>query len=119
MNIEPCGHMVLIELEEINERFSEDSSLVMPEKTKHREQAGAQFSRILAVGPEAWSDRPEPWAKVGDRVVTVRYPGLQFDYDGEDKRKRIVNDDEIVAVVEEEKQSYKEIVEETYQSICK
>ena len=98
MELEPTGHHVLIELEPINRKF-EQSIIERPDKNIQREQAGAQFSQVLAVGPEAWNDKPAPWAKVGDRVVTIRYPGAQFDYDGEDKRKRIINDDEIIAVI--------------------
>ena len=100
MELRPTGHHVLIELDQIQDKF-EGSSLYRPDKNTQREQAGAQYGVVLAIGPEAYADRPNAWAKVGDRVVTRRYPGLQFDYDGEDQRKRIINDDEIVAVIGE------------------
>lgn len=100
MKITPTGHHVLIELEEIEERFSQ-SKIIMAEKTKEREQAGGQYARVLAVGPEAWDNRANAWALVGDRVITARYPGAQFDFDGDYRRLRIINDDEIIAVLGE------------------
>lgn len=99
MNIRPTGHHVLIELEKIEAEFKE-TKLIMPDKTKDREQAGAQVARVLEIGPEAWEDRPTPWARVGDQVITVRYPGAQYDHDGEDSRKRIINDDEIIGIIQ-------------------
>ena len=102
MIIKPTGHHLLIELEQVDEKFSQNSKLIMPEKTKDREQAGAQYARILAMGPEAYADRDRPWCQVGDRVIMKRYPGAQFDYDGDRIRQRIVNDDEVIAVVEED-----------------
>lgn len=101
MKITPTGHHVLIELEEIEEKFSKQSKIIMPDKTKEREQAGGQYARVLAVGPEVWDNRATVWAEVGDRVITTRYPGAQFDFDGECKRQRIINDDEIIAVLGE------------------
>lgn len=101
MKITPTGHHVLIELEEVEEKFSKQSKLIMPEKTKDREQAGAQYARVLAVGPEAWDNRATVWAEVGDRVITARYPGAQFDFDDDYRRQRVINDDEIIAVISE------------------
>lgn len=98
MNVTPTGHHVLIELEQTEKKTP--GGILIPEKTKDREQAGAQISRVLAVGPNAWAEHVRPWAQVGDRVVTIRYPGAQYDHDGEDKRKRIINDDEIIGIVE-------------------
>lgn len=99
MEIKPTGHHVLIELEEIEEKFSKQSKIIMPDKTKDREQAGAQYAVVLAIGPEAWDNKATVWAEVGDRVITPRYPGAQFDFNEDYRRQRIVNDDEIIAVI--------------------
>ena len=96
MNIEPTGHHVLIQLIEIEKKSA--GGIILADTTHKKEQAGGQFAKVLAIGPEAWIDKPEPWAKVGDTVITVRYPGAQYDHDGEDKLNRIINDDEIIGV---------------------
>lgn len=95
MSINPTGHHVLVELVKID-RVS-PGGIILPDVEK--EQKGAQYSKVLAVGPDAWGEASAPWAKVGDTIVTGRYPGLQFDFDGEYKLQRIINDDEVVAVV--------------------
>lgn len=97
MNIKPTGHHVIVKLKEI-ERKSQ-GGIILAESTHKKEQAGGQYAEVLAVGPTAWSEYETPWAKVGDTVVTKRYPGAQYDYDGEDKLNRIINDDEIIGVV--------------------
>lgn len=97
MNIKPTGHHVLIKLHELKDKF-EGSPLYKPDTVKKKDQLGGQFAEILAVGPTAWDEYANPWAKVGDIVLCVRYAGAQWDYDGDDKLCRIINDDEIIAV---------------------
>jgi len=98
MKIKPTAHHVLIRLHEIEKKSS--GGIILADSTHKKEQAGGQFAEVLAVGPTAWAEYDEPWAKVGDKVLTTRYPGAQYDYDGEDKLNRVINDDEIIGVVE-------------------
>ncbi len=100
MRIIPTGHHVLIKLHEFEDKF-EGSSLYKPDKTKKKDEAGGQFAEVLDVGPTAWDEYSKPWAKVGDVVLCVRYAGAQYDYDGDDKMNRLINDDEIIGVVKE------------------
>ena len=99
MNIKPTGHHVIIKLLELEKKTP--GGIILPTDKVKKEQAGGQFSTIIAVGDMAWSEYEKPWAKVGDIVVTVRYPGAQYDHDGEDKYNRIINDDEIIGVLEQ------------------
>lgn len=98
MNIKPTGHHVLIKLQEVEKKS--EGGIILPDATHKKEQAGGQFAEVLVVGPTAWDEYSKPWAKVGDEVVVIRYAGAQWDYDGDDKLCRIINDDEIIAVVE-------------------
>lgn len=98
MQIKPTGHHVLIKLREVERKSS--GGILLAESTHKKEQAGGQFAEIIDVGPTAWAEYEEPWAKIGDTVITVRYAGAQFDYDDEQyKLYRIINDDEIISVV--------------------
>ena len=100
MKIKPTGHHVLIKLHEIERKSA--GGILLADSTHKKEQAGGQFATVLAVGPTAWIEYDEPWAEVGDTIVTIRYPGAQYDYDGEDKLNRIVNDDEVIAIKEKD-----------------
>lgn len=99
MNIKPTGHHVIIKLREIEKKS--EGGIILPDATHKKEQAGAQFAEIIDTGPTAWDEYPEPWAKIGDTVIVVRYAGAQWDFDGEDKLYRIINDDEIIGVMKE------------------
>lgn len=94
--IKPTGHHVLIRLKEIEKKSP--GGIILADSTHKKEQAGGQYAEVLDVGPTAWDEYSKPWAKIGDTVLVVRYAGAQYDYDGEDKMNRIINDDEIIAV---------------------
>ena len=92
----------MIKLDKVEEQ-SKGGIILATDKESKRQQAGAQYATVVDVGPTAWWDSNLPWAKIGDRVVTVRYAGAQFNYDDEElKRYRIINDDEIIGIVNEQ-----------------
>lgn len=97
MNIKPTGHHVLIKIKEVEEKSA--GGIILAKTMQKKEQAGSQFAEVLDVGPTAWCEYATPWANVGDTVLTVRYPGAQYDYDGDDRLNRVINDDEIIGVV--------------------
>lgn len=97
MNIKPTGHHVLIRLQEVEKKS--EGGIILPDATHKKEQAGGQFAEIIDTGPTAWDEYSKPWAKIGDTVLVVRYAGAQWDWDGEEKLYRIINDDEIIAVM--------------------
>lgn len=106
MRISPTGHRVLIKLETVEEK-SQGGIILATDREARRQQAGAQFAEVVKIGPLAWADMGEdgePWARIGDRVITVRYAGAQFCHDQNDPDHlyRIINDDEIIGVVNEE-----------------
>ena len=58
---------------------------------------------VLKVGPEAYSDKERfpngPWCKKNDWIIFGRYAGSRFGIEGGEVR--ILNDDEIIAVVKD------------------
>jgi co-chaperonin GroES (HSP10) len=54
--------------------------------------------KVIAVGPECYSDRKEPWCKVGDWVVFGRYAGAKISV--QKVKMVLINDDEVLATLE-------------------
>ena len=58
---------------------------------------------VLKVGPDAYSDKERypngPWCKKNDWIIFGRYAGSRFGIEGGEVR--ILNDDEIIAVVKD------------------
>ena len=54
--------------------------------------------QVIAMGPECYSDRKQPWCKVGDWVLFGRYAGARISV--QNVKMVIVNDDEIIASLE-------------------
>ena len=90
--------------------------LVLPFKSAEKSKGGIIYSdqvmerayiastcgNVLAVGPHAYDKErfPEgPWCKVGDWVIFARYAGSRIQI--EDGEVRLLNDDEILATVED------------------
>jgi|DEB0MinimDraft_10_1074344.scaffolds.fasta_scaffold05829_3 chaperonin GroES len=94
--IEPVGDRVVIKAEPIEEKTSGGILIPDPERAKHGNSQ--VFGHIVAIGPDAWSDYSEPFAKVGDRVIFAKFGGLFVD--GEDGEEyRIFNDVDVTARV--------------------
>jgi chaperonin GroES len=101
--IKPAGYRVTVKpdpLEEVTE-----SGLIVAWENKDREQAGAFYGTLAAVGPSAWKayDDGTPWASVGDRVVFSRYAGRYIDDpDDIDTKYILLNDEDVLAVITKE-----------------
>lgn len=97
--IEPSGHRVLIFPDQIDEKTA--GGIILSAVTKDRDQQATMRGTVAVVGKNAWKafDDGSPWAKEGDRVVFRKYAG-EVIKDG-DKEYRVVNDDDILAVITE------------------
>ena len=73
---------------------------------KKIEQAGQQYGTVVAVGPEAWDDRKEPFAEVGDYVLYSQYAGKVV-HDPADNNEGyvIMNDVDILATLDRPEES--------------
>jgi len=102
MSIVPCGHRVLVRPDKVEERTRGGSGLFIPAQSRDREQYAMTFGAILAVGPTAWKafDDGKPWAKVGDRVSYAKYGGFIIEDPETKEHYRLLNDEDVIAVVE-------------------
>ena len=59
--------------------------------------------KVIAVGPDAYQDKDKfpngPWCKKDDWIIITKYAGARLSIDGGELR--IINDDEVLAVVED------------------
>lgn len=91
--ITPCGHRLLILPD--NVETTTKSGIITSTGTQVLRDELAQIDgTVIAIGPDC-----NGWCTLGDRIIFGKYSGLF--YTGKDKIKyRIVNDDDVVAVVQ-------------------
>ena len=99
-SITPAGHRVLVFPDEVDEKTS--GGLYVPVSTKERQANEQIFGTIVKIGVNAWKafDDGKPWAKVGDRVTFAKYGGFQIEDPVTKEKFRLLNDEDICAVVE-------------------
>lgn len=102
---QPTGYRILI----IPETVPTESKggIHLAEQTMQVEQLASVVGYVLALGPDAYKDPlkyPEgAWCKEGDYIIFGRYAGAKITMHGEKQEEdlslRLLNDDEILAVV--------------------
>lgn len=100
--IEPAGHRVLVLMDKVEKVSS--GGIVLVDSAVEREQTGTESGEVVAVGRDAWYDKPGRWAAPGDMIYFARYAGKQVDGDeyGYPERKlRIINDEDVLGVIRE------------------
>lgn len=102
----PVGYFVLIQMEEVEK--TTESGIIIASKAEHqREQEGYAIGVIKAFGPTCYKgfegcDGPLDWGvKIGDRIEFNRYDGKKCLEPGYENF-RLITDQNIVAVLEEE-----------------
>ena len=79
------------------------SGIILTDDTVQESQLTTNICKVLKIGPEAYKDKDKfpsgPWCKVDDWVLITRYAGSRIRIDGGELR--IINDDEILAVIED------------------
>lgn len=98
----PCGWRILIEVSDIQNVTA--GGIHIPDMAKSNERNLTSVGKIVRLGNLAYN-RPDlgmndPWAAVGDHVIFGRYAGSRIELDG--KEYRLMNDEEILAVIPEE-----------------
>lgn len=98
---EPSGYRLLCAVPEAEKTFGE-SGIVKADEFVRTEEQTTVVLFVLRVGPDAYKDTAKfptgPWCKQGDFVLVRAYAGTRFKIFG--KEFRILNDDQIDAVVE-------------------
>ena len=108
IRIRPTGYYILVEVEAVEETH-ENSSIIMIQDEQKREAGGRDIGTIVEFGPicfQGYADckTPKDWGcKVGDKVEFNRYDGKTprlAESNPELANLRIINDNDIIAVME-------------------
>jgi len=99
---DPKGWKILCAVPEVEDRFS-GTDILKPESISRVEEHSTTVLFVLKVGPEAYKDPVKfpsgAWCEAGDFVLVRAYSGTRFKIHG--REFRILNDDQIEAVVED------------------
>lgn len=102
MNVQPVGHRVAVEVDAVPERYG---NLYLPTTGRERQQNASVVGTLLAVGDQCWKEFGDgrPWCQVGDKVLIAKYGGYMMKdvVDGEERDIRILNDEDIIAKLED------------------
>ena len=97
----PATYHLLCVLPEIDDKY--DSGLIKADKTVYFEEVMSPVLFVMAVGPDAYSDKTRfpsgPSCKVGDFVLVRPNTGTRLKIHG--REFRIINDDSVEAVVQD------------------
>jgi len=95
----PCGHRVVVKLKKIEE-VSKTGIILSQGNNLKREKYGVEEAIVVKLGRTAFKafDDGEAWCEVGDLVAITKYSGK--DYEDGEEIYRIINDDDIMAVLE-------------------
>tara|TARA_R110000824_G_scaffold28451_2_gene95609 strand:- start:1259 stop:1666 length:408 start_codon:yes stop_codon:yes gene_type:complete len=79
------------------------AGLHLTDETVEQSQISTNVCKVLKVGPDCYIDKSRfpngAWCKEGDWVLITRYSGARIKIEGGELR--IVNDDEILAVIDD------------------
>jgi co-chaperonin GroES (HSP10) len=98
------GHRILLEIEQIKNEIKTDKIVLRQEfldQENNRGKLGCEIGRVVAIGPDAFVRRgaTEPYCYPEDYVLFVQYSGVPYPHPNTKKTYRIVNEDDILAVI--------------------
>lgn len=95
----PAGYRVLVKPDPIDKMTK--GGIYIPETSRDDHGRAQTLGTVVAIGPFAWDKYPRRWAQPGDRVLFAKYGGLHLK--GKDGVSyRMLNDEQITAVVDPE-----------------
>lgn len=104
----PVAHRVLVKLDKIDaeEQRSEAGIILrggLTDSEIRREMSAQEEGTVEAIGPNAFKGYGDdtPWCEVGDKVFIVRYSGTNFVDEETKDMFRIINDEDIYAIIRE------------------
>jgi co-chaperonin GroES (HSP10) len=100
---QPTGYRILIEPIEVKQETA--SGIALPDISQKAQEHLRYIGKVVSMGEEAYQHAKftAPWCKEGDWVAHGQYAGQELQVrtdDGTAKKYRLVNDDEILAVVD-------------------
>ena len=105
MRLKPVNDKIVVKPNE-NKEEKTVGGIILPDQAIEAESYLSICAKVVRVGPLCWRDREsgerwrcDDWAKPGDWVIIPKF--TQFKMDIEGKEYRFVNDDEIIAVIDD------------------
>ena len=90
--LDPRGVAVLIRPYDVKPK---GGLIELPPEVAARQTMIENQAVVIAIGPSAWHDEPEPRAKVGERVLVTKFAGFMATGPKDGKSYRLVNDRDI------------------------
>lgn len=97
--LDPRGVAVLIKTYEPERK---GGLIEIPDNVQGRMAMVDNRAVVVAVGPSAWHDEPQPRAKVGDRVLVTKFAGFMAKGPRDGQTYRLVNDRDIFCAITHE-----------------
>ena len=97
--LDPRGVAVLIEGYDPERKHA---TIVLPDSVQGRQSMVENRARVVAIGPSAWHDEPQPRAQVGERVLVTKFAGFLAKGPADGKMYRLVNDRDIFCAITHE-----------------
>lgn len=103
------GYRVLVRMKPIatEKEVRSEGGLILGMKKQQDielEQQGTTEGHVVAIGPMAFKESPEPWCEIGDCVQVYKHSGVLLDLDDDDGYSyRMVQDLDIQAVFPNER----------------
>tara|TARA_R110000803_G_scaffold26333_3_gene62441 strand:+ start:5994 stop:6362 length:369 start_codon:yes stop_codon:yes gene_type:complete len=101
---DPKGWKILIQKMKPKEQTS--GGIILVDASKEAESYLSITARVMKIGPMAWHDKDTgkayvggAWAKPGDWVIVPKFTQFKMDIYGNEYR--FINDDEVIATVED------------------
>jgi co-chaperonin GroES (HSP10) len=108
MVIRPVLHRILVKpdkLEDVDDTYkrAHAAGLAIAGSEKEREQQAIDTGVVIMIGPTVGRDFGDPnFVRVGDRVVYAKYGGKAIVHPTNKERFVALNDEDVIAVFEEE-----------------
>lgn len=94
------GHRVLLRMEEVIEREAVSTGGIILGAERKKSAEDSEIGIVVDIGSTAYKDvgAGEPWVKLGDRVLIVKYNGMVVPHN---KSLRIINDEDVLLKIED------------------
>jgi Co-chaperonin GroES (HSP10) len=102
--IKALGHHVLVKVGIPEEKTA--GGIILPGTVRDMELRGSEIGTVVDVGPTAYKAEGlggEPWCKTGDLIYFAKYAGKWVKEPGKDEEFLMLNDDDVVGVIVEDK----------------
>ena len=78
----PSGFRVLLKARQVEEKTK--GGIILTDDSREAAKFSCVVSEVISMGSDCYHDKNESWCKIGDWVLTAKYVGLKFKYEGEE-----------------------------------